>query len=278
MGFLFLKNVAFETDRYNLYVHFQDVTGLEPSDFVSVSGLRIGKVSGFQLKGTEVIVKIEIDPEIQLPKDSQAEIKSLGLVGEKFIDILPGSSNELVQDGDYIQGKNASDLSDMADSLEGLSEQAQDLLKNLRTAFENVFDQATQTDLKQGISHLNNVTYMLDKNTTHLEKTLTNLDELTTNLNEVLAERRGKVENSIDNFHLASTRLDQLTSKMDSSLTTVKSLLAKIENQEGALGKVIADDTLYNNVRDLTAELDALVQDFKKRPQKYLNLGFIKIF
>lgn len=278
VGFLFLKNVAFKTDRYNVFVHFQDVTGLEPSDFVSVSGLRIGKVSGFQLEGTEVIVKIEIDPEIELPKDSQAQIKSLGLVGEKFIDIIPGSADELLEDGDHIQGKGTPDLSDMTGSLEGLAEQAEDLLKNLRTAFDNVFDQATQKDLKQGISHLNNVTYTLDKNTSHLEQTMTNLDELSTNLNQILAERRGKVENSIDNLHQAASRLDELTSKMDSSLTSVKSLLAKIENKEGALGKVIADDTLYNNVRDLTAELDALVQDLKKRPQKYLNLGFIKIF
>ena len=61
-------------------------------------------------------------------------------------------------------------------------------------------------------------------------------------------------------------------------LTSVQNMLDKIENQEGAVGKVIYSDSLYNDFRHLTIELDALVQDLKKRPQKYLNLGFIKVF
>jgi len=76
----------------------------------------------------------------------------------------------------------------------------------------------------------------------------------------------------------ASNRLEGLTNKMDQSMTSVQSLLAKIENEEGSVGKVIASDDLYNDLRHLTAELDTLVQDLKKRPQKYLNLGFIKVF
>ena len=89
---------------------------------------------------------------------------------------------------------------------------------------------------------------------------------------------RGEMESSIKNFSEASNRLEGLADKMDQSLTSVQSLLAKIENQEGSVGKVIATDDLYNDFRHLAAELDTLVQDLKRRPQKYLNLGFIKVF
>lgn len=277
-GFLFLKNTLFETGTYTLLIEFNDITGLEPADMVSVSGLRIGKVDDFELRGLKVFVTISISPDVQLPTDSHAQIKSLGMVGEKFIDIRPGTSTNFLKDGDTLQGKSVSDFSDLTGSAEGLMLQAEELLGNIKIAFENIFDAQGQADLKETLAHLRNLAATLNNNSGHIAKTLMNIDSLSTNLSEILSARRGEVESSIKNFSEASNRLEGLTSKMDKSMTSVQSLLAKIENEEGSVGKVIAKDDLYNDLRHLTAELDTLVQDLKKRPQKYLNLGFIKFF
>jgi len=277
-GFLFLKNTLFRTGTYTLLIEFNDITGLEPSDMVSVSGLRIGKVDDFELKGLKVFVTISISPDVQLPSDSQAQIKSLGMVGEKFIDIRPGISPNFFKGGDTLQGKSVSDFSDLTGSAEGLMLQAEELLGNMKIAFENIFDAQGQADLKETIAHLRSLSTTLNNNSNHIAKALANIDSLSTSLNEILTARRGDVESSIKNFSEASNRLEGLANKMDKSMTSVQSLLAKIENEEGSVGKVIAKDDLYNDLRHLTAELDTLVQDLKKRPQKYLNLGFIKVF
>ena len=277
-GFLFLKNTLFKTGTYTLLIEFNDITGLEPADMVSVSGLRIGKVDDFELRGLKVFVTISISPDVQLPTDSHAQIKSLGMVGEKFIDIRPGTSSNFLKDGDTLQGKSVSDFSDLTGSAEGLMLQAEELLGNIKIAFENIFDAQGQADLKETLAHLRSLSATLNNNSGHIAKTLMNIDSLSTNLSEILTARRGEVESSIKNFSEASNRLEGLTSKMDKSMTSVQSLLAKIENEEGSVGKVIAKDDLYNDLRHLTAELDTLVQDLKKRPQKYLNLGFIKFF
>ena len=277
-GFLFLKNTLFKTGTYTLLIEFNDITGLEPSDMVSVSGLRIGKVDDFELKGLKVFVTISISPDVQLPTDSQVQIKSLGMVGEKFIDIKPGTSPNFFKEGDTLQGKSVGDFSDLTGSAEGLMLQAEDLLGNIKIAFENIFDARGQADLKETLAHLRSLSATLNNNSNHIARTLMNIDSLSTNLSEILTARRGEVESSIKNFSEASNRLEGLTSKMDKSMTSVQSLLAKIENEEGSVGKVIAKDDLYNDLRHLTAELDTLVQDLKKRPQKYLNLGFIKFF
>jgi len=277
-GFLFLKNTLFKTGTYTLLIEFNDVTGLEPGDMVSVSGLRIGKVDDFELKRLKVFITISISPDVQLPTDSQVQIKSLGMVGEKFIDIKPGTSPNFFKEGDTLQGKSVGDFSDLTGSAEGLMLQAEDLLGNIKIAFENIFDARGQADLKETLAHLRSLSATLNNNSDHMAKTLMNIDSITTNLSEIVTARRGEVESSIKNFSEASNRLEGLTSKMDKSLTSVQSLLAKIENEEGSVGKVIAKDDLYNDLRHLTAELDTLVQDLKKRPQKYLNFGFIKVF
>ncbi len=277
-GYLYLKNVTFKANRYSVAIHFRDVTGLEKGDFVSVSGLRIGRVQNLRLEKLSVVVDVNIDPGIEIPIDSRAQIKSLGMVGEKFIDIIPGVAEQILQDGDAIEGHNSGDLSDLSGTMETLFQQAQQLLDELRTVLHTVFDNATQRHLKETVFHLRNISSDLDDNSGHIEKILANMDGISNNLNEILSERREKVESSIDNIHRASTRFEEMTNKLDSSLTSVQTLLTKIENQEGTIGKVINRDEMYNDLRHLTAQLDTLVQDLKKRPQKYLNLGFIKVF
>ena len=277
-GFLYLKNITLNAGTHDIFIRFKDITGLEKHDKVSVSGITIGKVIDFKLDRLDVLVEVQLNPEVSLPKDSQAELKSLGMVGEKFIDIIPGTAPALLEDGDIIAGKTASDLSEITGTVDGLLQQAEELLIRVKDAFENVFDSTTQRDVKESLQHIRNISSTLDKNSAHLEKTLVNLDELSTTLNQILTERKNKVETSIDNLYAASNKLDGLTNKVDKSLTSVQNLLDKIENQEGAVGKVIMSDSLYNDFRHLTNELETLVQDLKKRPQKYLNLGFIKVF
>lgn len=281
-GYLYLKSVPLQAGRYFVTVHFDNVTGLEKSDFVSVSGLKIGRVKDMWLKGLKVLVKVELNPGVELPKDSRALIKSIGMVGEKYVEIIPGVSKDILYDGGYIQGANSGDLTDISDSMDGLMQQAEELINQLRRILDTWFDNATQRDFKETLLHLRNISADLDRNsnenTTHLENLLANLDSISTSLNELLVERREAVEVSIDNFYQVSNRLQGVTDKLDSSLTSVQVLLTKIENEEGALGKAISSDQLYNDIQHLTTELNDLVQDLKKRPQKYINLGFIRFF
>jgi phospholipid/cholesterol/gamma-HCH transport system substrate-binding protein len=281
-GYLYLKEVPFKAGRYFLTVYFDDVTGLEKSDFVSVSGLRIGRVKNLKLDDFQVMAKIEINPGVKLPKDSRAIIKSFGMVGEKYVEIVPGVAPDILQDGDSIKGTNSGDLTDISGSMDGLVQQAQELINKLRNILESTFDNATQRNLKESVFHLRNISAALDRNSNnnieHLENILANLDSISNNLSGIIGQRRHQLEASIDNFYNTSHQLQGLTDKLDSSLTSVQALLSKIENEEGALGKVISNDEFYNDIRHLTTELDALVQDLKKRPQKYLNLGFIKFF
>ncbi len=200
------------------------------------------------------------------------------MVGEKFIEIVRGKSRELLTDGDMLAGSNTGDLADLGGSVEVLMDDAQLFLVELRETFQLLFDAATRADLKQSLANLSAITATLNDNSSRLKSTLTSLESISMNVDEILTQRRPKVETSIDNLHEVSTRLREFTDKIDSSLTSVNTLLTRIEKQEGTLGKVIYRDDLYDDLRQLTTEMDGLVQDFKKRPQKYLNLGFIKVF
>lgn len=92
-------------DSYTLIAHFQNSGGLKVKSPVSVAGVRIGRVSAIKLdkESHESIVEMRIESQYNnLPMDSGASIYTAGLLGEQYISIDPGSSEEFLKDKSQI--------------------------------------------------------------------------------------------------------------------------------------------------------------------------------
>lgn len=101
---------------YQLSAKFLKVGGLNVGADVMINGIKVGTVVGQKLNNDDydAEVKLSISPEIKLPKDSSAIIASSGLMGNKFIKIQPGKSQEQLKDGDEITNtKDFKTLEDM---------------------------------------------------------------------------------------------------------------------------------------------------------------------
>jgi phospholipid/cholesterol/gamma-HCH transport system substrate-binding protein len=60
---------------------------------------------------------------------------------------------------------------------------------------------------------------------------------------------------------------------LDSTIHNLNIVLAKIENGDGSLGKLVHNDELYNNLSNASRELDLLLQDFRLNPKRYVNVS-----
>lgn len=89
---------------YELVAKFDRVDGLAAGSDVLVSGIKVGTVLDQRLdtETFQAVVRISIDPSIQLPEDSSAEIGSDGLLGGKYLLLVPGGSPDLLESGDEI--------------------------------------------------------------------------------------------------------------------------------------------------------------------------------
>ncbi len=92
-------------DGYQLSATFERVDGLNEGSDVRVSGLRVGRVASITLDPQSYNAKVlmDMDQAIRLPADSSAEIISDGLLGSKYLALVPGGAEEMYQDGDAIQ-------------------------------------------------------------------------------------------------------------------------------------------------------------------------------
>lgn len=89
---------------YNVSANFLKVGGLSVGSDVMISGIKVGTVTGQELDAEEYVAKVSmsISPEVELPSDTIAEIVASGLMGDKYIKLNPGTSEEILQEGDVI--------------------------------------------------------------------------------------------------------------------------------------------------------------------------------
>ena len=90
---------------YQLSAEFSRVDGIRAGSDVRISGVKIGSVIGEDLdpKSFLAVVRMSIDPAVQLPDDTVAEITSAGLLGDKYMSLVPGGSDKMIKPGGKIQ-------------------------------------------------------------------------------------------------------------------------------------------------------------------------------
>ena len=90
--------------RYPLLARFDSSSGLKEGAFVEIAGVRVGQVQTIVLdrESFESVVTLVIDKGIELPDDSMASIRTAGIIGDRFIKLSPGGSEEALVPGDEI--------------------------------------------------------------------------------------------------------------------------------------------------------------------------------
>ena len=102
-----LGNIGFRSDRYTVYASFTTVSGLKGKAQVTMSGVPVGDVKKIQLKDSRAEVTMSINKSVQLEEDSVASIKTMGIIGDKYISISPGASDTYIKDGGTIRETQA---------------------------------------------------------------------------------------------------------------------------------------------------------------------------
>ncbi|MHC1789325.1 outer membrane lipid asymmetry maintenance protein MlaD [Solidesulfovibrio sp.] len=110
------KLEVFSSDGYQVTARFKDVTGLKSGAYVEMAGVRIGRVAGIGLDPVDhsALVTLTLDKDVRLTDDTIASIKTSGLIGDKFIKISPGGSDDPLRPGGMIvETESSVDLGDL---------------------------------------------------------------------------------------------------------------------------------------------------------------------
>ena len=113
MGYLILaigEVSFFPKNQYLLHGFFSSATGLKQGARVEIAGVEIGTVSSISIDKERLVAKVVflINGDMELSDDSIASVKTAGIIGQKYIDISPGGSDDILEDGDEIDNTESS--------------------------------------------------------------------------------------------------------------------------------------------------------------------------
>ena len=106
----------FGEEPHIYYARFSSVSGLRPGSKVEMAGVEIGKVQTIHLDDKDLlaVVELKIERDVPISDDAIASVKTAGLIGDKFIKISPGGSDDILKSGQtIIETQSALDIEDL---------------------------------------------------------------------------------------------------------------------------------------------------------------------
>jgi phospholipid/cholesterol/gamma-HCH transport system substrate-binding protein len=101
-------------EGYTLYASFENAGGVKAGANVEIAGVKIGAVNSVSLDNYQALVGLTITRNVKIQEDAIASIKTAGLIGEKYVEITPGASNNILQNGGTIrETESAVDIEDL---------------------------------------------------------------------------------------------------------------------------------------------------------------------
>lgn len=232
-----------EEDDYSFDITFNQVTGLKPGAGVSYAGIAVGRVQAIEAYKDKAKVTVEIRGGTQIAKDSLFTINSDGLMGEKFISIMPPQHPS----GVYLAG---------GESVQGVDEKGLDyLLAQAGT---------TLVDVQELIKSMN--TILGNKNVQNsLVQTAVNLNELTGNMNELMRVMSNLAVNNQQDIDKMIRNLSAMTASMASAADEIDSMLNDFssdgqtaENMKTAIANLAATS---QSIQKMAANMEPVIAD-----------------
>jgi phospholipid/cholesterol/gamma-HCH transport system substrate-binding protein len=242
-----IGNMSFFSSKYSVKAVFSDATGVLNGDLVKIAGVNIGKVTGFEVEGSNALVTLEINGEYQLPENTIAEIKYRNLLGQRIINLsrpdLP--STKMLDDGGVIpltQTRPALDLAVVFNNLRPLIQSTNpDDINTVARAVLDVF-QGREGDLESVLGNLGELSETLVGGGQRLNRLITDLNDLV----ELLNKESGNVKVGVDKF----TELMEALAEVTPSL---KRAVVNLDTTSRKFGEFLA-----NNDKNITQDLKDL--------------------
>jgi virulence factor Mce-like protein len=239
---------------YTVTATFDTVSGLDLKASVRMAGVQIGTVEAVELDDSKAKVILRIDPKVRIPKGAEAAVKTMGLLGDKYVDLIPPQHQAIPgqtgpeRSGFYKEGDRLERTvpSSDADQLIAKLSAIADDIKKVTNSMSNVFGSQRGErsmedilhDLRETTANIKEFSYALNSDGSEL---IVRLNDLARNLNGVVNDNKDNLKTTLENVKEASKNAEL-------ALASIENVTKRIDRGEGTLGKLVTDEGMYNNI------------------------------
>ncbi|MBU0478013.1 MCE family protein [bacterium] len=214
---------------YIIKANFSQIGGLKGGDTVTLAGMKVGRVEGFDIKDNKIQVSLWIKKETILRQNSIFSINDVSLMGGKYVGITMGTTDSSVlKPGSIVDGRDSYQLDQLFTKAGEISDSIGKLVEKIEKGEGTAGKLLTDEELY--------------KNTAEFMKSA--------------KETSDKAQKIIDEFEGIGTEAKE-------TVKTIKEIVKKIDKGEGTVGKLIYDEELYNDARKTIKSAKAASEDAK---------------
>ena len=259
-----LKDWGFQrVEGERMYSLFDSVAGLDKNAPVTMAGVPIGKVEEMRLEDSKAKVVYRIQPGVRIPEGSYAAVKASGLLGDKYVEIVPGKGPGFLSNEARIpQQEGTADLDALINRFGAVADDVKAVTASLRAALGSA---EGEQSLKDIVAHFRAMAANLDlivaENREAIKGTIANAEELTESLREEGPRLVATLNRIADRLERGDGTLgklladDAVYAKLDSALANIDAVTKNLEQGKGTLGKLINDDETYQKLNGALAGL-----------------------
>ncbi|MEW6097127.1 MAG: MlaD family protein [bacterium] len=276
---------------YTIQVYFDYVSGLDTGAPVRLAGMEVGEVKDLALVDKRIKVTLKLKSTAKIRTDSRVTINSLGIVGEKYVEITLGTpQGEILKPGTTIQGINPVNVEEMLSRTEAVvykSEKIVAFMDKLLGGEESwrEFDKI----IKNTAAFTTTLNELLLENKDDIGSTIEDLHSISTSLRKIIKENCDDFRITTEKLKQSAIQLNKCLANLDNAITgtkkeitttfvelsnaldSIQDILQKIENGEGAVGKLLSDKEVADNLANAAKNIEELTIDLKKHPWKLMK-------
>jgi phospholipid/cholesterol/gamma-HCH transport system substrate-binding protein len=270
-GLNFLKGLNLFSNSNAYYLQFEDASGLSVSSPVYANGYKVGVVEEVKydyMQPKKIVARVALDKQMRIPIGSQAEISSDLLGNLKINLVLTDNPLQFIAAGDTILGHAEKGMmgkvAEMVPAIEAMMPKLDSILTSLNALLAD--------------PALANTLHNVEGMTANLNQTSADLRLLSASLGRNVPSMMVKADSVLGNTqqlttNLAAIDVAAMTAKVNQTLANVEEMTRKLNSNEGTLGLLMRDATLYNNLSNTAADADSLLKDLKKHPKRYVHFS-----
>jgi phospholipid/cholesterol/gamma-HCH transport system substrate-binding protein len=240
--------------QQRISVEFKDVAGLDAKSTVRVAGVRVGKVAKIRIDNTtgQALVDMDIDPNVDLRQGASASVSSLGLLGEKYVELVPGPVGAApLPEGSVLKGDvpvTFDQITKLARDIEvdikGISKNLNQSLggpegeERLRTIVENV--RVITDDLR----------VLVASNRVNVDSTVANFKEFSAAMIQLVDRIDRLVASNQANVTQGIANIRDVSQKLETTADNLNDITGRIREGKGTVGKLVESDETHKNLND----------------------------
>lgn len=233
----------------------KDASGIFEKTPIKVAGINAGRIKKIELVGSEALVTFEIQEKVKVTPNAKLKIKSVGLLGDKFIDMDLGEGDgERLKEDSLLVTTSGGGFDDLSKDASAVLKEVKDIAVTIKEALR---DEKGENVVRKIMANIDDITSSLKRVTSGNETKINQIVDDVRAVAEQLAFETDRYQK--DSLMADLSKIGPILDKTDAAVSDIKVIIADVKDGKGTVGKLLRDDAVVDQVSQTLSSVNRLV-------------------